>query len=544
MKKFLKISIVFIIAILVLLAIILVIDIDVITNPVDQLIHRFHKKRIYIETAHLQYFAFALIAILSLVVYKFDALYTFFQKLLSHLGQAIRNVWKDSKNRNLLIILIVPFLFSIYCAFTVAVSIDEALTYISYIKPWPIYRGLVYYPEPNNHVFYTFLVYIFHQLPFGSDLIKMRIIPVIVSLITWCVAFSFVKKYYSEKVSLFVVAVTSILFMSIYYSFLARGYSLIVLFFVIGLYATFNIIKEGSKAKDWILFTLSGILGAYTIPSFLYPFFTLNLIILIFNYKNIKQQIVYNLVAGITILLLYTPIILVEGIGALSNNPFVKPMDRIWIIQHLLPFFKDALENIFGIPLIPVLILLVAALFFAVRNKNKFTLSLWAIFCITPFVILTIHSVIPFTRTFVYYGFILIFLIGISSAEYINKIPKLWLLVGLVGIQLTSVIYFNATIAEYESFNTYYHDVNKRIVKEDGKTYYMVTTLGRISHQYELEINNFDGSKNKYMTEYPASADTITNYDYVIIDVSMDSTKLKKPFYENKFQRVYINDRE
>ena len=68
---------------------------------------------------------------------------------------------------------------------------------------------------------------------------------------------------------------------------MSRGYAFMVLAFVVCMYATFNIISKGNRNKDWMFFAISGALGCYAIPSFLYPFATLNVIILFYNYKNI-----------------------------------------------------------------------------------------------------------------------------------------------------------------------------------------------------------------------------------------------------------------
>ncbi|MDR2956448.1 MAG: glycosyltransferase family 39 protein [Prevotella sp.] len=496
--------------------------------------------------ANRSYLFFQLILIFSIIIVvvafiKVDILSKWLSSFLYYTKRAVINIFNDLKSKNIILLLVIPVISSIFFAFTIPISLDEALTYI-YLTNEPLYWSYSSYYEPNNHVLHSLITHLTKRIPFFNTLFCIRVSAILSTFLTWVILYSFVKKYFSEKVSLFVVAISSMMFMSVYYSYMSRGYSLTTLFFVICLYAAFNIMKNDSKNKDWAFFSIAGVLGMYTIPSFLYPFFTLNFLILIYNYKKIKQQVLFNLLTGIATFSLYIPIMIRHGIGALTANGWVVPIDRKEVLLKLPTFFSQTIQEIVGIPAIISGIIILSAFIYTCWNKDKPKLILWAVFGLSPVCLLLLHSVIPFPRTFAYYTIIIAFLVGISYGSLINKIPKTWLTIGLFIIQIACFINFYRHIGEYESFNTHYHDINKRIIEKD-KTYYVVSGFGCYNHRFEMLVNDCDLKnvvyKDIYWTKEDVSADTISGYDYVIIDAVRDKTVRRKPIYSNKEQNLY-----
>ncbi|GAB6124215.1 hypothetical protein JCM30204_53650 [Dysgonomonas termitidis] len=331
--------------------------------------------------------------------------------------------------------------------------------------------------------------------------------------------------------------------MSIYYSYMSRGYALVAFFFVISLYATFNIIKYGSRNKDWAIFSICSVLGFYAVPSYLYPFVTLNFVILLYNYRNIRQQFVFNVFITLATLLCYMPIILHQGFGVLS----ITPGDRMGVLSLFPLFFRNTFSEIYGLHLIYTFIAIGIPFIVALLKKKKEILKLWIIFGLAPVVLLAIHSVIPFPRTFIYYGFIVVFLMGISVSEYIEKIPVKWLTVMLLVLQAGLFYNFKNNIEEYESFNIGFHDVSEKFI-EEGKTFYVLSGLNIESHKFEMMLRGYDYSKSKYdriFTDFEnfrlVNTDTLKgNFDYIVIDRPWDKTEKRKPVYSNKTLNVYI----
>ena len=475
-------------------------------------------------------------------ILKINILYPHTASFCSYIGRAIKSIWNDLNDRYVLLILLPPLIASIYFAIVLPISYDEALTYVDFTNN-PILYCISSYPAPNNHVFHSIITHITKHIPFFDILFRLRISSIVISILTWAIAYSFIKRYYSRKVALFSVAISSMLFMSIYYSYMSRGYALVTFFFVISLYATFNIIKHGSRNKDWVIFSICSVLGFYAVPSYLYPFITLNFIILLYNYKDIKQQFIFNLFIMLATLLCYTPIILHQGFGVLS----ITPGDRMGVLALFPLFFRNTFSEIYGLHLIYTFIAIGIPFIIALLKKKKEILKLWIIFGLAPVILLAIHSVIPFPRTFIYYGFVVLFLMGISVSEYIEKISVKWLTIILLVLQAGLFYNFKNNIEEYESFNIGFHDVSEKFI-EEGKTFYVLSGLNIESHKFEMMLRGYDYSKSKYDRIFIdfedfrlVNTDTLKgNFDYIVIDREWDRTEVRKPVYSNKTLNVYI----
>ena len=476
-------------------------------------------------------------------IFKIDLVFRYLSSFCAYLFIGFKTVFGELKNRYVLILLLIPLLSSIYFGFTMPVSYDEALTYVEFTHN-PITYCISSYPLPNNHIFHSILTHISTSIPFLDLLFKLRIPSIVVSFLTWIIAFSFVKRFYSRKIAFFVIAISSMLFMSVYYSYMSRGYALVTLFFIISLYAAFNIMKFGSRNRDWAIFSISSVLGFYAVPSFLYPFLTLNLFIFIYNYKNIKQQFIFNLFIALFTLLLYSPIILHQGFEALTS----PAKDRLWVLSYMPIFFKDTFSEIFGLPIFVTFIIIFVALFFAFREREKMTLLLWLVFGLSPVILLIGHSVIPFPRTFVYYGFFIIFLIGISFSKYIEKISVKLLVGGLFIIQSILCLNFGLNINGYETFNIYYKDMTDKVmdIEKENKGY-VLSGLYLDTHKFEMISRGYNPDVVKYDRLFisfddikQVNIDTISSeYNYIIIDKDKDVTVYKKPSYSNEYLNLY-----
>lgn len=482
-----------------------------------------------------------IVGFILFLLFKLDRILLLIKSFIRYLLNAVKAIWSDVKDINAVFILLPPLLSSIYFAFLLPISYDEALTYILFTDN-PILYCISSYPFPNNHIFHSIITHITKHLPFFDILFKLRVSSILVSLLTWVIAYSFVKRYYSKKVALFVVAISSMLFMSIYYSYMSRGYALITLFFVISSFAACNIIKLGNRKRDWAIFSICSVLGLYTVPSYLYPFVTLNIIILIFNYKNIRNQFCFNIAITLVTLLCYLPIILHEGFGVLS-----APRLSLDSVLTLFPiFFRNTFSEIFGFQPLYVIIVIAIPFIFALIKKRKNILILWFIFGITPVAFLLLHSVIPFPRTFVYYAFVILFLSGVSLKEYINRISIKVLAIILLCMQVGLFINFKNDIVQYEGFNIDFHDVSSRFIEKD-KTYYVLSGLNIESHKFEMQLRGYDYDVSKYDRVFldfddfkDVDTDTLKgNFDYIIIDKEWDKTINRKPIYENKTLNVY-----
>jgi hypothetical protein len=471
-----------------------------------------------------------------LLIFYFEKIWSIFIFYFSYLQFCIRFLINQLIATPVKWILIIPFFSSVYFALVMPVSYDEAYTYLQFTSKSPI-LSFFYYPAPNNHVLHSLITNFTYYIPFCSDLFCLRISNIFFTFFTWLICFSFLKKYYSVNFSLVVTAIASMMFMSVYYSYMSRGYCLVMLFFIISLYAAFNIINNIKAKINWNVFSMSSILGFFTMPSYLYVWVIINTIIFLNSKHTIKEQFVNNCIILCNVLLLYTPIILINGMDALVRNKFVVPIDRTVVFSRLSDFFKTTVGEITGMYVIIILILLSISMFLIFKNRNRNEVVLTTIFIFLPVLLLIVHSVIPFPRTFNYYGFVFVFLIFLPFIKNLSVFPIHYLIIGCVLVQCGLFINFYSKINKYESFNTANHELNKKIVGKNR--YFFNSSLFEVDFAFENQIRGFRLEKVMSLNAVNVDKDTLCGYDYYVIDKKNDCTKISKPVYSNATINVY-----
>jgi hypothetical protein len=434
--------------------------------------------------------------------------------------------------------LLIPLAAYIYYACTAPITHDEATTYTKYTV-CSFLNTMAGYTLPNNHVLFSLIEHFFIEIPFIDLLFKFRLPSIIIALLTWTIAYRFVRKYSNENTAITVVAIASTVYMIFQYSFFARGYSLLVLFCVVCLYTACNIIYNNNRLRDWTIFSTSGILGFYTMPSFLYFFFTINVFILLLNWKNITKQIYFNLWIITGVFLLYLPVFVVLGWQALSGNYFVKPLDRGYVVSELFPFFSMCLRQFFAIPPYLLTPALLGLVLYTIYTKKKKTLILWLVCLITPFFLLTVHSVIPFHRTFVYYGFLLVFLSAISIKDILKNIPLKILIGVLLAIQAFQIYRFQNKLDHLMTTYAEYDSVIESTIEND-KTY--ITNASFLYPNFLFEIDRCGYNSSIDQNLVPINSDTLHRYDIILLDSLSDTTQKRKPKQSIKdFRNIPIN---
>ncbi|NDV77630.1 hypothetical protein [Dysgonomonas sp. 511] len=442
-----------------------------------------------------------------------------------------------------LLIFTIPAITIIYYAAKLLTNFDESYTYFHFVDK-PVYYCMFHYPFPNNHILHSLLMHLANLLPIPDPLIRLRVFVIIGSICTWLITYYFTNKYYGQKVAMFISGLFPMMAFSISFGFFSRGYYLILLFFIICLFAAYDIVKNNNSRRGWIMFSISSILGFYTMPSFLYPFLTVNAIIFVFNYKNIKKQILYNAITGTSVFLLYLPIIIFDGIEVLIGNDIVRPIGRFTVLKRLPEFLYSLISVASGIKGWIILIALIVSLALLIKKRDRSNLIIFAILAAAPFGLLILHGVIPFERTFAYYSFIIIFLIGISFSDYINKVPKTALMAGIVALQI--FLFINYGKHEYYRAHTFGKEFTaiRHTIIEEHKSCYISTWWAEEFFRFEALREGSDQSKITYGNQFElVSADTL-DYDYIFIDVVKDMTESRKAAYSDGLANLYVKEKE
>lgn len=464
-----------------------------------------------------------LVAAFVWIIWKTDAFASSVKNALSFLAAYMRDTISLIMASKVKYFLLTSFVATVYFAYAYPVTLDEPQSYFYFMKP-STWEALSLYPYPNNHILSSVISGFVSEIPWIDLLFKIRIPVLFVSLFTWIFAYRFVRKYYSENLALFVVAIGTVVATNLQHAYIARGYAYVMLFVVIGLYAAFNIIKEGNRRRDWFAFTLSSALGAFTMPSYLYPFLSISIFIFIYNYKAIKTQILYSALVGVLALVFYSPLLVVTGLDGLTSNEYVATIDRMLVLRSLPGFLLGTVVHIFYMPHYVLLTVFGAVALFTFYKRDKETLTIWAVFIITPCLFLILHSVIPFFRTFFYYGFLFIFMIGISFKDEIQRVGQRLFFGMLMIIHLVMLGYFVYISRDLMKDVFISADLREEIL-EDNKTYYFssgFSYLEMVNMRFEIERlgynSNIEGGDIYNVSLLPI-------YDYYIIEKEGDRTK-------------------
>ena len=215
------------------------------------------------------------------------------------------------------------------------VGYDEAYTFIKFAS-----RELRYivtdYSGPNNHIFHSLLVWLSTQL-FGNHLWVLRLPAFLAGILCIPVGYAAGKKLFHPLAGLGSAAGICLMPVLIDYSNNARGYTLICLFALMGLWLATELIAKNSPGV-WSLFSLTSILGFYTIPTYLYPFAVINLWLILSFFlqkspkaaksKFLMQWMEWGIFTGLIVLLIYSPVLVFgTGLHSIVGNEFVQSLN-------------------------------------------------------------------------------------------------------------------------------------------------------------------------------------------------------------------------
>ncbi|MCE3278816.1 MAG: hypothetical protein K0S44_1007 [Bacteroidetes bacterium] len=372
------------------------------------------------------------------------------RSILSSQKTFITNI-KPSEKYILFSILSVQALYFSFLSWSLPISYDEAWTYLNFTSK-SVLTSASYYPAPNNHVFYSILTNLTDFFPLNDPKIKMRSLNVIFSLLTSYCFFKLLCKFFNTGVAFITLILFTFSYPLTLYGIQARGYELLILFTLITTYSLISYINEPNR-KYLYIYGIAVSLGFYTIPSFLYPFISLQLFLLAYtlkskNFRVLKAFIQSGVVAGVIVSILYTPIFFISGIHSITSNSYVQSISIHEVLKKMPGHIHYTSNWLFGLTNGGeiILILIILSLLFAIKKsgvKKLKTINLLMIFLLLlPPVFMILQRVIPFERTWTYLSIPLFF--GIANIfDWINLKKKVKY---LVSILITGyVIFFSFT---------------------------------------------------------------------------------------------------
>lgn len=451
-----------------------------------------------------------------------------------------------SKSQKVIIagVIVLHVGLSISCALAIPVTNDEAFTYINYVHRG-IAAAVTLYNEPNNHVFYSVLANIFNVIPALDSGFKIRLPAIIGGLFTLPAFYLLAEKLNNRKSAVFALILFSGFYLTAKYHFLARGYGLMMLFFILSLYAAHQLRKTPQNKSALLLFVLSAVFGFYTHPAFLIPFAVCLGHLLLNNFTAPSRMTAFYL-SGFTLtgtVLLYFPLIVLNGFTAfISNSGLEKPdLPTLFaqITTNITGVFTQSLYDQ-GMAITIAFALFISGLYISRRRVTVYTFLL-SIFMI--FIILLVTGSPMFIRNLLWINV----LFAVISASSLGWIAERFLTkrITLLFVSSFFIIVFSVrALLLPQTFRIYYHrlfqayDFAHHVPQNFGVLYSEHTSDYYTILRYEAMIKQ---EKTGQLVRENFNAETA--YDRVLnIKKRGDTFHLKSQHnYEQEYEDDYIS---
>ncbi|HEX6269790.1 MAG TPA: glycosyltransferase family 39 protein [Anaerolineales bacterium] len=240
------------------------------------------------------------------------------------------------------------------------IEYDEAYTFIHYAS-----RSFKYiladYSAPNNHIFHTILVGLAYRL-FGGQAWVLRLPAFIAGILIVPVMYITARRFFSRQQALAASALIAVAHWFIMYSVNGRGYTLLILLALLQAnFAGILVNRDYNPRSEaqWesrpalIAFAITGALGFYTIPIFLYPMAGICLWVVTtylvaeepWQAKTRRLAVFAGacIASGVLTLILYSPVIIFgTGLSSLISNEIVASLDWSTFVANLDPRITQA----------------------------------------------------------------------------------------------------------------------------------------------------------------------------------------------------------
>ena len=315
-----------------------------------------------------------------------------------------------------------------YCAYSIPFIYDELYTYIAFSSRGPAI-ALVFYPFPNNHVLCSVIAAVLLK-GFGSVVFGMRAFSILASMLLYWALFLGLQRYARPAVVLAALVFFFGLDMVLLYSFMARGYTIILLCTAVIFCAIPELLKPQSRYRQlsWLVLGFASIMGMAAIPTYVYGFASVMITLGLYSLltrapkqPRMGQLVALGLLVVLGVILFYMPLIAVSGLSALIKNKYVLPVSRGEVLRKLLPAMSDLAYAFFTLRTLGVVWLL-AMVFGAVRFWRHRQPQQWPqplvvlslLMLVLPFAFMLVQSVVPYERCWQYLAVPLAYLLAFA----------------------------------------------------------------------------------------------------------------------------------
>jgi hypothetical protein len=283
---------------------------------------------------------------------------------------------------------------------------DEALTFNEFASR-PLYYGLSFYPEPNNHLLNTLLMHVAY-VGLGNQPWVLRLPALVAGVLLVLATYALGRVLYDRAVGLGATALVAASSYLVEYSTNARGYTLAALCFVVVLCLLIVAVRRDSLSA-LLLAAVVGAFGFYAVPTMLYGL-ALGAAWLAIALARASTQrltpataVVGALLVGLGVSLLYLPVVLISGPEALLVNRFVVPLGATELLDQL-PVSLARTGQLWNrdLPLVAALLLAAGCVVASVLDARRGQVPLAGLALAVCGVLVLAQRVAPFERVWMF----------------------------------------------------------------------------------------------------------------------------------------------
>ena len=344
------------------------------------------------------------------------------------------------------------------------IGYDEAYTFVRFSSK-PFKFILADYHAPNNHILNSLLIGIVYRM-IGNHLWIVRVPAFIASVLSVPAAFITGRRFFSASQALAASVILAVSPTFIYTAVNGRGYSLIILFSLLLANFAGILVKEESRSA-LIAYAITGALGFYTIPIFLYPMAGISLWVAVTyltaaepwqnRWRKLSTFLVTCVISGVMTLILYSPVIIFgTGFKSLVSNEIVKSQNWHSFLSNFVTRSNNTWLDwtYYASPLVNQVLLagfVISLVFYRKASSQKLPMQLFLV--LGAGIMLVLQRVAPLPRIWGYLEMFYLFFSAIGLVWLVSwMVARIWrrdadakILSGLV-LLIAFIVFFNMTI--------------------------------------------------------------------------------------------------
>jgi hypothetical protein len=201
---------------------------------------------------------------------------------------------------------------------------DEALSFNEFASR-PLYYGLSFYPEPNNHLLNTLLMHLAY-VTLGNQPWVLRLPALLAGVLLVPATYVLGRQLFGRGAGLIAAVLVTTASYLVEYSTNARGYTLEALCFVL----TFSLLVFAARSNSvpaLVVAVMCAALGLYAVPTMVYGLAVIAVWWGLYRSRvRVRAIAVVVLLLALLATLAYLPVVIISGPQALLANRFVVPL--------------------------------------------------------------------------------------------------------------------------------------------------------------------------------------------------------------------------